>query len=132
LREANLGVPLDESLHAMARRVQSEDFDIVVSAYQVQREAGGNLAMVMDKVAETVRQRLRLRGELRVLTAQGRMSGWVLALLPVVVSLVLMLSSPDYFAPLLKDMGGRMVLFGALLWQLIGVLWMRKLVNVKV
>jgi len=132
LRESSFGVPLDEALHAMARRVQSDDFDVVVSAYQVQREAGGNLAMVMDKVAETVRQRLRLRGELRVLTAQGRLSGWVLALLPIAVSLVLVSTSPRYFDPLLNNSLGQWIFFGAVIWQLIGVLLMRRLVNIRI
>jgi tight adherence protein B len=131
LRETTLGMSIEDALHNMARRVQSPDFDIVVSAYLIQREVGGNLATVMEKVADTVRQRIRLRGELRVLTAQGKFSGWVVGLLPLAVFVVLCLASPGYFDPLLKDANGWKMLVFAVVMQLVGVFMIKKVVTVK-
>ncbi|MBM3888803.1 MAG: secretion system protein [Verrucomicrobia bacterium] len=131
LHETKLGVLLEDALHTVARRVGSSDFDVVVVAYRIQRETGGNLALVLEKVAETVRQRLRLRGELRVLTAQGKLSGLVVGLLPVAVFAVLTVTTPDYFDPLLRSTLGRWLLAGAIVWQLLGVLLVRKIVNIR-
>jgi len=131
LRETTLGMSSDDALHNMARRVQSPDFDIVVSAYLIQREVGGNLAVVMEKVADTVRQRLRLRGEMKVLTAQGKFSGWIVGLLPVAVFAVLSVASPGYFEPLLTDRFGLQLLAFAICFQLIGVLAIKKIVTIK-
>jgi tight adherence protein B len=131
LRETTLGMSSDDALHNMARRVQSPDFDIVVSAYLIQREVGGNLAVVMEKVADTVRQRLRLRGEMKVLTSQGKFSGWIVGLLPLAVFGVLSVTSPGYFDPLVTDpMGWKMLAF-AICSQLIGVLAIKKIVSIK-
>jgi len=131
LRETNLGMAIDDALRNMARRVQSPDFDIVVSAYLIQREVGGNLAIVMEKVAETVRQRLRLRGEIRVLTAQGRFSGYIVGFLPLAVFGVLLVASPGYFDPMFKEQLGVFGLVGAVCLQICGALVIRKLVNIK-
>ncbi|MBI5396685.1 MAG: type II secretion system F family protein [Verrucomicrobia bacterium] len=131
LREITLGMSPDDALHNMARRVQSPDFDIVVSAYLIQREVGGNLAVVMEKVADTVRQRLRLRGEMKVLTAQGVFSGWIVGLLPVAVFGVLCVASPGYFDPLVTDPMGIKLLAFAVTFQIIGVLAIKKIVSIK-
>lgn len=131
LRETNLGMAIDTALHNMSRRVESPDFDIVVSAYLIQREVGGNLAVVMEKVADTVRQRIRLRGEISVLTAQGKFSGFVVGLLPVAVFVVLLVCSPGYFDPLLKNTRGQLFLGLAVFLQLIGVLTIKKVITVK-
>lgn len=131
LRETTLGMTSDDALHNMARRVQSPDFDIVVSAYLIQREVGGNLAVVMEKVADTVRQRLRLRGEMKVLTAQGKFSGWIVGLLPVAVFAVLCVASPGYFDPLLTDRMGWQLLGFAVCFQFIGVMAIKKIVSIK-
>jgi tight adherence protein B len=85
----------------------------------------------MEKVADTVRQRIRLRGELRVLTAQGKFSGWVVGLLPLAVFVVLCLASPGYFDPLLKDANGWKMLVFAVVMQLVGVFMIKKVVTVK-
>ena len=132
LRETALGIPMDESLEAMARRMASPDFKMVVVAYQIQRESGGSLTAVLSKAAETVRLRLQLRGEVRTLTAQGRLSALIVSLLPVAVFLILMVTSRTYFDPLLEDWFGRSVLLGALVWQGIGALLILKIVNIKV
>ena len=131
LREISLGVSAEDALQTMARRAQSPEFDIVISAYLIQREVGGNLAVIMEKVADTVRQRLRMRGELKVLTAQGRISGYVVGLLPVAVFGIVMLAAPDYLDPLLKNSAGQGMLAFAVFWQLLGVLMIRSVINIK-
>ncbi len=131
LREISLGVSAEDALQTMARRAQSPEFDIVISAYLIQREVGGNLAVIMEKVADTVRQRLRMRGELKVLTAQGRISGYVVGLLPIAVFGIVMLAAPDYLDPLVKNSFGRGMLAFAVFWQLLGVLMIRSVINIK-
>ena len=131
LREISLGMSAEEALQGMARRAQSPEFDIVVSAYLIQREVGGNLAVIMEKVADTVRQRLRMRGELRVLTAQGRISGYVVGLLPIAVFGIVIVAAPDYLDPLMKNSMGRGMLVFAVFWQMLGVLMIRGITNIK-
>jgi len=130
-REVNLGASIEDALQGMARRAQSPEFDIVVSAYLIQREVGGNLAVIMEKVADTVRQRLRMRGELRVLTAQGRISGYVVGLLPIGVFGAVMVAAPDYLDPLVKTSMGRGALAFAVFWQALGVLMIKKITDIK-
>jgi tight adherence protein B len=130
-REVSLGMTIEDALQAMARRAQSPEFDIVVSAYLIQREVGGNLAVIMEKVADTVRQRLRMRGELRVLTAQGRISGYVVGLLPVAVFGIVMVAAPDYLDPLLKSSAGGAALGFAVFWQALGVFMIKKITDIK-
>ena len=130
-REVSLGMSIEDALQGMARRAQSPEFDIVVSAYLIQREVGGNLAVIMEKVAETVRQRLRMRGELRVLTAQGRISGYVVGLLPIAVFGIVVVAAPDYLDPLIKTSMGRAMLIGAVFWQGVGVFMIRGITNIK-
>ena len=132
LREMSLGVAMEEALKSMARRVDSSDFDMVTLACRIQREAGGSLTAVLNKVADTVRMRLQLRGELRTLTAQGRLSTLVVGLLPIAVFIAVMMIAPTYFTPLLKDSFGRSILLGAVVWQGIGTLVIWKIVNVRV
>jgi tight adherence protein B len=131
LREVSLGVSSEDALQGMARRAQSPEFDIVISAYLIQREVGGNLAVIMEKVADTVRQRLRMRGELKVLTAQGRISGYVVGLLPIAVFAIVITAAPSYLDPLIKNPMGQGMLVFAVIWQLLGVLMIRSVINIK-
>ena len=131
LREVSLGMSIEDALQGMARRAQSPEFDIVVSAYLIQREVGGNLAVIMEKVGDTVRQRLRMRGELRVLTAQGRISGYVVGVLPIAVFGIVVITAPDYLDPLLKTTMGRSALIFAVFWQMVGVMMIKGITNIK-
>ena len=131
LREISLGVSAEDALQGMARRAQSPEFDIVISAYLIQREVGGNLAVIMEKVADTVRQRLRMRGELKVLTAQGRISGYVVGFLPIAVFGIVIVAAPDYLDPLVKQPLGQGMLGFAVVWQMLGVLMIRSVINIK-
>ena len=84
----------------MYRRVPSEDLDLVITAVNIQREVGGNLAEVLDTISFTIRERVRIKGEIRTLTAQGRVSGWIISLLPIVLGFILFLINPEYVSQL--------------------------------
>ena len=142
LREVNLGATVDDALLNLGRRVNSQDLDIVVGAYLVQKDVGGNLTEIMEKVAETIRERLRIQGDVRVLTTQGKLSGFVVGFMPFVVFLILIMSAPDYFATMFGPPTthllsydvpmGVLMLAGAVGWQLIGAYMIFKIVSVKV
>lgn len=99
--EISIGVPLDVAFNNMLTRIGSEDLDLVFTAVNIQREVGGNLAEILDTISETIRERVRIKGEIQTLTAQGRITGWIIAGLPVALSLLLMLISPTYMSQLL-------------------------------
>lgn len=132
LRENRVNIPVEEALSNMVKRVQSPDLDLVVTAVLIQRQVGGNLSEVLDKIGGTVQERIRLRGEVRALTAQGRASGWVVSLLPIGLGAILSIMSPGYMAPLFSDPLGLAMLAVGVVMQLTGVLVIRKLVNVEV
>jgi tight adherence protein B len=142
LREVNLGTTVDDALLNLGRRMNSQDLDIVIGAYLVQKDVGGNLTEIMEKVAETIRERLRIQGDVRVLTTQGKLSGFVVGFMPVVVFLILILTAPDYFSvmfgpPTQNIVGydipmGVLLMVGAVIWQLIGAYMIFKIVSVKV
>ncbi len=100
VQEVRLGLGLEQALANMYRRVPSEDLDLVITAVNIQREVGGNLAEVLDTISYTIRERVRIKGEIKTLTAQGRISGWIISLLPVGLGGVLYLMNPDYVSEL--------------------------------
>ncbi|MEZ4591211.1 MAG: type II secretion system F family protein [Chloroflexota bacterium] len=100
VQEVRLGLSVEQALANMYRRVPSEDLDLVITAVNIQREVGGNLAEVLDTISFTIRERVRIKGEIRTLTAQGRVSGWIISLLPLVLGFVLYLINPEYVAEL--------------------------------
>ncbi len=96
VQEMQIGIPMEKSLENLLRRIASEDLDFVVTAINVQREVGGNLSEILDTISFTIRERVRIKGEIRVMTAQVRTSGIVLSLIPVFLSLALWFVSPEY------------------------------------
>jgi tight adherence protein B len=132
MAEVRLGANLDDALEALGKRIGVVDFDWTILAIQIQREVGGNLAEILEIISETIRERERLHGEIKALTAEGRMSGYVLGLLPVAMALLLFLRSPDYLEPLYTTSTGLMMLgvTGALM--VAGFFWMRKIVKIEV
>lgn len=132
LTEARLGLPLEDSLGAMADRIGSDDFRWVVVAMNIQRQVGGNLAELLETVAATLRGREELRGEIQVLSAEGRISAWVLVALPLVIVGALLVLNPAYLAPLLGTLGGIIALVVAALLMLMGTLVIRKMVRIEV
>jgi tight adherence protein B len=132
LVEARLGVPIEDALEGVATRMQSKDFAWVVMAIRIQREVGGNLAELLTTVSGTLRDRERLRRQVKVLSAEGRLSAWILGLLPPGFSLYLILVRPQYLRPLVTDpLGWLMLSIGALL-LVVGAAWMTKAVRVEV
>ncbi len=132
LLQARVGVPLEDALDGIAARMRSVDFSWIVMAIRVQREIGGNLAEVLRNVAETLRERDRIRRQVRVLSSEGRLSAWILGALPVVFAIYLIVIRPEYIGILITTPVGIMMLGGALVLFTIGVVWMTRIVKVEV
>jgi len=130
--EIRLGRPAEDALEALAERVGSPDFKWAVLAVNIQREVGGNLAEILDTVADTLRERAMLRRQVKVLTAEGRLSAWVLALLPIAIALYMFAVNPDYIGALFKNTIGWVMLITAGILMFLGILWMRKIVDIDV
>src|SRR5690606_25055063 len=118
--EARLGRPLEESMEASAERMESDDFAWAVMAVRIQREVGGNLAELLVTVADTMTQRERLRRDVSALTAEGRVSAFVLGLLPVGLGVALYAMNPEYIGVLFEEQVGQMLLIGAVLLAGVG------------
>ncbi len=103
VREVQLGVPMETALDNLLRRVSSDDMDLVVTAVKIQREVGGNLAEILEVISHTIRERIKLKGEIRVLTAQGRITGYLIGGLPIVLALFLYVINPGYMGLLFQD-----------------------------
>jgi tight adherence protein B len=132
VREVNLGGSVDEALTNMVKRVGSDDLELVVTAVSINRSAGGNLAEMLQIISETIRKRVQTKREISSLTAQGRMSGWFITLIPVVVAVVLYFISPDYFRPMTQSLIGFIMLALAAILLGIGNLLIRKAVSIEV
>lgn len=130
VNEVNLGNTLEYALDNMQRRVASPDFELVVTAVLIQRQVGGDLASILDTISETIAERVRMRREVMTLTAQGRMSGIVLALTPIVLAIIMNIISPGYMRPLFETELGRLFMMGAIGMEVIGFLIIRKIVNI--
>lgn len=130
LREMNLGASTEESLLNMGSRAASDDLDMVISAVLIQRQVGGNLAQILENISRTIRERARIKGEIRTLTAQGRISGLIIGLLPVVLLLLLCIINPTYMSTMTGNTMGLLILGGAFFAEIIGVFIIKKLVEV--
>jgi tight adherence protein B len=128
-RKQNFGVPVRDALLQMLERMPSQDLRVVVTGILIQKETGGNLAEILDRTAAVIRERMRIHGEIRTHTAQGRMTGWILCLLPVVMMIVINLVDPGYSTVLFRDPQGRMYLYigGGLL--ILGAFTIRQIVG---
>ena len=130
--EVNYGVPMNEALYNLADRIPLTDMRYLVIAVVIQRESGGNLAEILGNISHIIRERLKLIGKVRVLSAEGRMSAWVLGLMPFCMMLFMMIANPKYVSVLWTDpMGIKMLWWGAAM-ILIGVLWIRRLIHIRV
>ncbi|HWR44659.1 type II secretion system F family protein [Sporomusa sp.] len=132
LKEMNLGVPTEEAMSNMAKRVDSDDLDLAITAVLIQRQVGGNLAEVLDNIAATIRERIRIKGQIKTLTAQGRMSGIIVSLLPVAMLLLLQVLNPGYSNILFTHPTGQLMLGAAVGGQLLGIVAIQKIVNIDI
>ncbi|WP_454773148.1 type II secretion system F family protein [Janthinobacterium tructae] len=130
--EINYGVPMNEALQNLAARIPLTDLRYLVIAVLVQRESGGNLAEVLVSIASIIRARLKLLGQVRVLSAEGRMSAWVLGLMPVVMIGVMALVNPQYIRLLWTDPSGIKLLWYAAGMVALGVVWMRNVIRIRI
>jgi tight adherence protein B len=130
--EQNFGLELRTAMLNLAARVPIQDVKIIVTAILVQKESGGNLAEVLNNVATIIRERFRLKREIRTRTAQGRLTGWILGCLPVVLGVGLYLGNPEYVSVLWTNPTGLKMLYSAAVMTLIGTLIIRKIVRIRV
>jgi tight adherence protein B len=130
--EQNLGLSLKLALENLTQRIPLLDLHMCVTAVLIQRETGGNLAEILEKVAHTIRERFRIMGDLKTLTTSSRMSAWLLCGLPIFVTIVITVMNPEYMAILWKDQRGHYLIATALFLQATGMLIVRKILRIKI
>jgi len=131
-QQQNLGMPLRDALHNMAERMPLPDVKIFIAALEIQRDSGGNLGEILNNLSGVIRERFKILREVQVLTAEGRLSMYVLTAMPFIVLFLLYLTNPGYLTPLFTDPIGLRLLWGAAVMQFIGYLIIRKMVRIKV
>lgn len=131
-REVQLGVPLVEAMARMVRRNDSEDMRLMLTAIQIQQQVGGNLAEILDTIEFTIRERIRIKGEIKTITSQARVSGYILIALPFALGGILSLTAPSYFTPMLHQTIGQIMLGIGGFFLLCGYGIIRKIVNVRI
>ncbi len=133
VQEVQLGIDVEDALEHLLARVESEDLDLVVTAVNIQREVGGNLAEILETISHTIRERVKLKGEIRVLTSQGRMTGWLISLLPIAVALFLSVVQPGFMNPMFENrMCGWPMLGVGLALIGLGMAAIQKIVNIDI
>jgi tight adherence protein B len=130
--ESNLGLPIEIALQKLAKRVPSLDVHFFVSAVLLQKRTGGNLAEILDKLAYVIRERFKLRGRIRAVSAHGKMTATALSAIPAAVAILMFYTNPDYVKFFFKDDTGNIMLGAAVFLQLVGYLIMKKIVNIEV
>lgn len=132
LQEVQVGISVTEALDGLLMRTDSYDLELVVAAMQTQLTMGGNLSEVLDKIAGMIRERVRLQGEINAATSEGRLSASILVAMPVVMALVISAVNPGYLDPLFKERLGIMLLMGAGLLMLTGIIIIRKMLDIDI
>lgn len=132
IREINLGLTTEDALIRLTERAPSPDLDLVVTAMLIQRQIGGNLSEILDNISQTIRERVRIKGEVKALTAQGRLSGLIIGILPVGIGSFLLLVNPNYIMELFTDPRGRILVGYAVIAELIAWLIIRKIITIRV
>jgi tight adherence protein B len=130
--EIGFGIPVDQALMGLARRLPLEDIRFFVIAVTLQRETGGNLAEILDSIGHLIRERFKLMGQVRVLTAEGRMSGWALSLMPFATAGMLFVVNDEFMSTLWEDPLGVQLLTIAGVMMMLGIFWMWRLVKIRV
>ncbi|HOP11185.1 MAG TPA: type II secretion system F family protein [Oscillospiraceae bacterium] len=130
-RETRLGMPLETSFEQMITRTGNMDLELICNAVIIQRQIGGNLAEVLDNISATIADRIRLRGEIKAMTASGTLSGYIIGALPIFMLLLLMFLNPEYINMFFSTSAGRVMLAISATMETIGFLIVRKIVNIK-
>ncbi|MGM0596114.1 MAG: type II secretion system F family protein [Myxococcota bacterium] len=132
VKEIKLGLPLEEALENLNSRVESEDLDLVVTATNVSRKLGGNMAEMYEIIAATIRERFRLEGKIAALTSQGKMQAWVVGLMPFFLGVVLNFMRPDLMGPFLASNFGKIMIGVIVVSEAIGIFWIYQIVDIDV
>lgn len=132
MKEMGLGAPTEGALTGLAERAGSEDMELVVTAVLIQRQVGGNLAEVLDNIAHTIRERVRIRAEIRTLTAQGRLSGIIIGVLPVALGCLLYAINPSYIRLLFTHPVGRIMVVMAAVGEIVGAWVIKRIITIEV
>jgi len=132
VKEMNFGISTEDAFINLVKRVNTDDLDLVVTAFLIQRQVGGNLAELLDTIAQTIRERVAMKQKIGALTAQGKMSALVLCMLPLVMAVILFIVNPDYILPFINHLIGRIMIGTGLVLMVIGILWMQKIVDIEV
>jgi tight adherence protein B len=132
VREMNLGGSPDEALQNITKRIASADFDLVATAYSIHRTVGGNLAEILDNIAYTIRERVRIKGEIATLTAQARASGTLITFLPIVLAAFMFFVTPSYFRPMFDNFVGWILIAIGIFMIFIGNLIIRRVIAIEV
>lgn len=131
VQEITWGIPMETALVNLQERIGTVDVELVISAVLIQRESGGNLSEILSNIHDAIRDRTRIQGEVQSLTAQGRLSGWILGGLPVGLALLFSVISPSYIRSLFFDPRGQMMLAGGIAMEILGLLAIRRIVNIR-
>jgi tight adherence protein B len=132
VREVQLGIGMEQALSNMLRRVRSDDLDLMITAMNVQREVGGNLAEVLDSISFTIRERVRIKGEIQALTAMGRYSGYIISLLPVAVFFFVFAINRTFMTPMIEDPCGWVMIGVAISGIVLGYIIIQKIVKIEI
>jgi len=132
VQEVGLGLTSEQALNNMLRRIPSEDLDLMITAINVQHEVGGNLAEILDIISYTIRERVRIKGEIRVLTAQGMISGYIITFLPIILSLVLFMMNRTYLMRMVEHICGWIMIGVAAFGVVTGFIAIQKIVRIEV
>lgn len=131
VNEITFGSSQDEALEAMAKRVKSEDFDLVVSAVSIQRQTGGNLSEILDTIAGTIRERYKIKGEIKTMTGQGRVSGMIIGVLPIALLLIMSLINKELIMTLFTTTIGKTLIIISVCLETVGAIVINKIVTIK-
>ncbi|MCY1042934.1 type II secretion system F family protein [Corallococcus sp. bb12-1] len=132
VKEVKLGVPLEEALVNMGRRVGSDDLELVVVSTNIARQLGGNMAEMFETISTVIRERFRLEGKIDALTSQGKLQGWIVAAMPAVLGMVLNYMRPDLMEPMLDHLFGYILVTIIAIMEIMGILIIRKIVNIDI
>lgn len=132
VKEMQLGISTEEALKNMSNRIDSDDLELMITAILIQRQVGGNLAEVLDSIADTIRDRLRIQGEIKTLTAQGKLSGIIISFIPIALGLFFYVVNPEYVMELFIEPIGIAMIIMAISGQIIGAFFIKKIVDIEV
>jgi tight adherence protein B len=132
LHDVNVGLSTEEALTSMATRSGSDDLDIVITAMLVQQSTGGNLAEILENVEHTMRERIRIRGEIKTLTTQQTFTGFIIGGLPIALAGIISVINPDYMKPLITEPIGNVMLGGAIVLEFFGFMVIKRILAIEV